>query len=352
MAGFVAAPVGVSAQSAAPTPATIVSETRPVITILTQPTDTWVRLKGKHGHAQGRVPFDMPGTFHGRFTVDVKGEGVARTRGRIEVPRTGGPALLLSEPRGMSFELLVRSLNAPGVPAMTSGRFARGTVFATAAVGGLGAGVRSHLLYRDRLREFGPYAADRAADEKRFRDKWDLYVAGTWALSAVDYWIRPRLDLESSSPTQVTISAPPLSRGAVVWRSMLVPGAGQDFANSPGRGAFWLGATLAAGAGFIVAEGMVEREQTKLDWARAMIDSVGPSERPARQREAEQRKSDLQSNEDFRRGMRYAMIGCYVANLIDALLIPIHAPATPARRVSTAIPVSPDGAAVQVTVRF
>jgi hypothetical protein len=252
----------------------------------------------------------------------------------------------------MSMGLLVRSLNLPGLPDITAARWERGAVLAAAGAGGIFAASRAHLRYRDRLKEFGGFAADRARDERLARDSWARYTAATWALSALDYCIRPRLEIAETAPERVTVAVPALSRGAIVWRSLIVPGAGQEFANHRWRGALWLGTFLAAGAGLSVADGLVERDQTRVDWAEALVDSAGPSERAARLRDLETSKSDLQSSEDLRRGFRYAVMGAYIANVIDAMLVPVRPPAQTEPRLSTSIPITPHGAAVQATLRF
>jgi hypothetical protein len=212
---------------------------------------------------------------------------------------------------------------------------------------------RAHRNYRDRLGEFGDYSADRARDERLARNAWARFTAATWGLSAIDYWLRPRLDIEEAVSERVVLSAPAITRGSVILRSLLVPGAGQEFANHRRRGARRLGAALAAGAGVVVADGAVERDQTQADWAKALIDSAGPSERASRLRDWERRKHELQSSEDLRRGLRYALIGAYFANVVDALFGPVGRPVREGKaRLSTSATVRPDRTEFQATLRF
>jgi len=340
---------GQVADSAAPP---VPAATHQVLTILTQPGETRLRLKSNASDVHGLAPLDLPGAFEGHFSVTVEGPAVARTQGSINIPSRGA-VTLLSEPRGVSLDLFIRSLNLPGIPDLAAGRVERGILLATSFTGGLVGATRAHLQYRDRLGEFGDYAADRARDERLARNAWARYAAATWAVSAVDYWIRPRIEIEEVANERVVISAPTISRASVVWRSLIVPGAGQEFANHRQRGAFWLGAALAAGAGIVVADGMVERDQTRTDWAKALIDSAGPSEVGLRVRDWERRKRDLQSSEDLRRGFRYALIGTYLVNIVDALVVPTGGPAREGtRRVSTSAIVRPDGPELQATLHF
>jgi len=322
------------------------------LTALTQPTSTWLRFDGP-SRIQGAAPLELPPTFQGRFSLVVEGATVARTQGVLYVPPRGLAARLLSEPRGFSGGLVVRSLSYPGLPNITAKRPVRGLVLAGAATGGLVAAGFAHFEYRERLDEFGGNSGDRALDKRTARNSWVKYAGATWAVSAVDYWIRPRLALEESTPSRLTLSVPTVSRSAILWRSALVPGAGQDYANHPGRGALWLGATLAAAAGFVVADGMVEEDQTDVDWAETLVDSAGPSELLPRLRDLEVKRNDLQSSEDLRRGFRYATIGVYLAGLIDAFLVPTQGPATKESRVSASVaPLTPNGPTVQVNLRF
>ena len=332
------------------------SQTAPspsTLTVLTQPGGAWLRFEGA-SRIQGPSPLELPPSIQGRFSLIAEGPTIARSQGVLYVPPRGAPARLLSEPRMMSGGLLVRSLSYPGLPDITARRRLRGGVLAAAATSGLVMSGIAHFKYHDRLDEFGAEAADRALDERKARNSWLKFAGATWALSAVDYWIRPRLAVEESTPSRITLSVPTISRGAILWRSALVPGAGQDFANRRVRGALWLGAALSTAAGLVVVDGMVERDQTDVDWAEALLDSAGPSELLVRLRDLEVKRNDLQSSEDLRRGFRYAIVGVYVAGLIDAFLVPIHEPAgTKEGRVSTVFaPLTPQGPSVQVTLRF
>ena len=322
------------------------------LTALTQPAPTWLRFSGP-SRIQGASPLELPPTFQGRFSLVVEGPTVARTQGVVYVPPRGQAARLMSEPRGFSGGLLVRSLSYPGLPNITAKRPLRGLVLAGAATGGLVAAGLAHLEYHERLDEFGGNAADRAAVKRIQRNSWLKYAGATWAVSAVDYWIRPRFALEQSTPSRITLSVPTVSRSAILWRSALVPGAGQDYANHRTRGAFWLGATLAGAAGFVFADGMVEEDQADVDWAESLVDSAGPSELQPRLRDLEVKRNDLQSSKDLRRGFRYVTIGVYLAGLVDAFFVPTQGPATKESRVSASFaPLTPRGPAAQVNLRF
>ena len=352
IAASLLAPRTGSSQTASTSPPVDAAATPMTLTALTQPIPTWLRFSGP-SRIQGASPLELPPTFQGRFSLVVEGPTVARTQGVLYVPPRGQAARLMSEPRGFSGGLLVRSLSYPGLPNITAKRPLRGLILAGAATGGLAMGALAHLEYQDRLDEFGGNSADRALDKRIARNSWAKYVGATWALSAVDYWIRPRFALEESTPSRITISVPTVSRSSILWRSALVPGAGQDYANQRSRGAVWLGATLAAAAGFVVADGMVEEDQTEVDWAETLVDSAGPSELLPRLQDLEVRRNDLQSSKDLRRGLRYATIGIYLANLVDAIIVPTRGPATKESRVSASFaPLTQSGPTAQVNLRF
>ncbi|MGE5176529.1 MAG: hypothetical protein ACM3JJ_09165 [Hyphomicrobiales bacterium] len=341
-------------QTPPPTPPPAEAPTgAPTFSLLTTPPSLHVLMEGR-ANLRGSAPIDVPTWMDGRFSLVVEGAGAARTQGVVYIPprQTGNP-VLLSEPAGLSAGLVVRSFNYPGVPDITADRVHRGLALALAGTGaGISAG-RAHLRYRDRLKEFGGYASDRARDERRERNNWFTYGLAVWGASAVDYWIRPRFELEDPTTSHVTLIVPRVSRSSVAWRSLLVPGAGQEYGNHSTRGLVWLGSFLAAGAAFTIADNAVVRNQTKLDWARVLVDSAGPSERPLRLRDVEVRQNDLQSSEDVRRGLRYAMVGIYVANVMDALLMPIREPeTTEPPRVSAAFPITRDGAGIALRFRY
>jgi hypothetical protein len=301
---------------------------------------------------RGTTPLDLTPSVVGRFSVEASGAGLARTQGVFFIPPAGAPPYILSEPRGMSAGLLVRALNFPGVPDISAHRAARGTVFVMAGSGAAFGAANKHLQYRDRLDEFGGFAAARAGDDRRARGSWLFYGAAVWGASALDYMIRPRFEIQESTPTRVTMDVSPASRGGALWRSLLVPGAGQEFANRPARGALWLGAALAAGAGIVAANIAVDRLETKAEWAAIYVDSAGPSERPQRLRELEVARNDVEQARDTRWGFGMTLAGIWVANLIDAAVMPLSPPTPGKPKVEASIPVGAGRAGVEFRYRF
>jgi hypothetical protein len=139
----------------------------------------------------------------------------------------------------------------------------------------------------------------------------------------------------------------------MLWRSILVPGAGQEFGNQRARGLVWLGATLASGAAFVIAEGAVDHRSTDAQWARAQVDSAGPSARDDRIRDLERALSSLESARDLRDGFRAAILAIHAANVLDALVAPIRkddGPGPP--RVTLGAPLGPRRAALALSYRF
>jgi hypothetical protein len=278
---------------------------------------------------------------------------MSRTQGRIFLPIHGGLPFVVSEPPGVSAGLILRGFNLPGVPNMTSGRAGRGV---TLAAIGLGTGimaVRTHFTYRQRLDEVGNFAADRAQVEKSYRNAWLLYGAAVWGTSAIDYWIRPRISLMETTPTRLTIEVPKASRSGAVWRSLLVPGAGQEFGNHRTRSLVWLASELLAGAGYVVTDYRVQRDDTDLKWAQINVDSAGPSEKAQRQLQLEQATRSVQASKDIRRGFLIGTASLHALNLIDALIMPLNLPVPDKPKVSSLFPIIlPDGPGVAVSLRF
>jgi hypothetical protein len=164
-----------------------------VLTIFTVPENADVTLSG-NSVLTGRTPIDVPPLMTGNYSVVVQGAGSSRTQGRIFLPARGGLPFVVSESPGVSLVLILRGLvNFPGVPNWTNGRPGRGVTLATSALGAGFMAVRSHAYYRFRLDDVGPYSADRVQDEKSYRNAWLIYGGAVWGLSAIDYWIRPRL---------------------------------------------------------------------------------------------------------------------------------------------------------------
>src|SRR5262249_20083860 len=153
-----------------------------------------------------------------------------------------------------------------------------GLVLLTAGVGGVGAVVRDQAEYSSKKDDPG-FEGKRALDFKYARDRWILYTGGVWLLSAMDNIVRPRLEDVEATTSRATLLTPEISRSGLMWRSILIPGAGQDGAGKNIRGAAWLGATLLSGAAAMTASESHHRIQTKLDEAnRLLLAASTPSE--------------------------------------------------------------------------
>jgi len=244
-------------------------------------------------------------------------------------------------------------MNYPGVPDITSGHPARGVALAAAGTSALVMAGTSHFTYRRRLDDVGSLALDRAEEAKRFRDAWVVYGAVVLSASAFDYWIRSRIDLKEATPTRLTLDAPTVTRGGAIWRSLFLPGAGQEFANHRARAAAWLGTALVTGAGIVVADNKVQQDATDLKWAKINLGNAAPSQLAQRQLEVDEARRTLQASDDIRRGFATATIALHVLSLLDAMVMPVTPTAAPASKTSSIAPIlSPRTAGVAVSVRF
>lgn len=347
-----ALPVAMPSEAATPADSTAAPARPPILTLLTIPENAKVRLLGS-SKLEGTTPLDLPATTTGRYSVVVQGSEFARTHGVIYLPPRGEAPVVLSESPGVSPALILRGFNFPGAPDLLTARKGRGVAL---AAGGLTAGfmaIHSHLWYRDRLDEVGGYAADRAQDEKSYRDSWALYGLATLGLSAIDYWIRPRFALHESTPDHLTLDVPHVSRGGAIWRSILVPGAGQEFGNHRTRSVVWLGGVLLFGAGYVVADYKVHRDQTDVKWAQISVDSAGPSDAYQLQLDLEQQERSLQASKDIREGAAIATAGWWALSIVDAIIMPLTPPKQKAQKVATVSPlITPRSAGMQVSYRF
>jgi len=324
----------------------------PILTVLSNPPNVSLSLSGP-AEVYGRTPMDLPSSVVGRFSVLAEGGGVAKTQGVFAFNARGAAPYCLSEPPGMSAGLLIRSLNYPGVPAMTVKRSLRGAPMTVAETGAIVEALRAHLRYRDRLDEPGTLSGVRAIEERRVRNAWIIYGASVWGVSAIDYWIRPRFTVQEATPTRLSLVIPTLDRQEVVTRSLIIPGAGQEFANHSTRGALWLAGVLAAGAGYTAAEASVHHKRADIAYNQILADSSGPGDQLRYLREIEVLRSDVKSAQDLRRGFAYGALAIYAANIVDALVLSIGPPAakTPPR-VSATFPIGPGGAGFALTYRY
>jgi hypothetical protein len=132
---------------------------------------------------------------------------------------------------------------------------------------------------------------------------------------------------------------------------VLVPGAGQDYANRQGRGLFWLGTTLFSGAGYFIADESHHRIVSKLDRSRALLAVAGPGELADRQADVDHFTSLEERSSRLINRFAIATVGLYAANVLDAGIVRIGG-STANRKVSLSAPVNPRRAAVALTYRF
>jgi hypothetical protein len=280
-----------------------------------------------HGSSEllGEAPLDLGPEWVGRYRVMMSAPGYAAARGALELPGQGMAPSLRSDPPGLSGRSLLHALYFPGVSALLSHRTTRGTAFLIAGTGGLGAVVRDHLEYRSKRKEGDVETQERAKDFQYARNRWILYTAGVWGLSALDHLTTARVDLVTTTPTGITIGSPRLTRGGVIGHSILVPGGGQDFAGQDLKGSLWLGSVLLSGAACLTANESHRRIETKLARAETLLATATPGDIPDRQADVTH-FSDLETRSSrLVNRLAIATIVIYAANVVDAGLLNLQA---------------------------
>ncbi len=316
------------------------------LTLQSSPPNAQVELRGS-SELMGASPLDLGPQWIGRYKVTVAAPGYATAEGALYFPPRGGKPYALPN-RG----LLLHSLNFPGVPALTSRRSERGAAFLTVGIGGLGAVIRDHLEYRSNRDKADFESQDRAAGFRYARGRWAIYTGAVWAMSAIDNLVQTRVQLLESTPTQVTLGTPKLSRSGVLWRSALVSGAGQDYAGRSARGSLWLGGTLLAGAAYLTSEESHHRIWIKLARSEELLAAASPAETADRQADVdhftalEKRSSRLVDH------LILMTAAVYAANVIDAGIVPIGGGSAAKRKVSISAPVGFGRAEIALSYPF
>lgn len=280
-----------------------------------------------HGSSElvGEAPLDLGPEWVGRYRVQMQAPGHAAARGALELPGQGMAPRLRSDPPGLSGRSLLHALYPPGLSALLSRRTTRGAAFLIAGVGGAGAVVRDHLEYRSKRKEADVETQDRAKDFQYARNRWILYTAGVWGLSALDHLTAPRVELVETAPAGITIGGPRLTRGGAIGHSILVPGGGQDFAGQDLRGSLWLGSVLLSGAALVTANESHRRIETKLARAETLLATATPSDIADRRADVAH-FSDLETRSSrLVNRLAIATIVIYAANVVDAGLLNLQA---------------------------
>jgi hypothetical protein len=314
------------------------------MTIVSNPAGAQVAIRGS-SELMGTSPLELGPEWIGKYVVSLSAPGYASAEGAFYFPPRGNP------PYELSGNILLGSIHFPGVTALQSRRRERGIVLLAAGLGGLGAVVRDHLEYGSNKDKTDFTSQDRAEGFRYARDRWAIYTGAVWGMSAVDNVIRSRVKLLDASQTRLTIGAPKLNRSSVVWRSLLVPGAGQDYAAQRTRGFLWLGGTLLSGAAYLTAGESLHRIQTKLARADVLLAAAGPAEVADRQADVDH-FTDLESRSS-RLVDRLALttLVIYVANVIDAGIVPLGGGSS-GDKVSLSAPVGPRHAEIALHYNF
>ena len=323
----------------------------PVVTLISNPPGASIAIQGP-AEVFGQTPMDLPSSIVGRFSMLAQGGGVARTQGVFEFGTRGQSPVMVSEGPGMSPALFLRSVNFPGLPDITAKRTFRGLVMTFSEVGALGMAAGAHIRYRNHLNEAGDQEALRAREERRVRNAWLAYGGGVWALSAIDYWMLPRFTVTESTPTRLSLRIPTVGRAKIALRSLVVPGAGQEFANHGVRGALWMTGVLAAGAGYTAAHEALVHKRADIESSRLhLAGATDPNDQLRYLREIEVLRQDIRTAEDVRRGFGYGVLAIHAANLLDAMILTLGPPAaSTSPRVSTAY--GPLGPQVAIHIRY
>jgi hypothetical protein len=330
------------------------------LTLLSLAPGARIALKGTSAYS-GPSPLEVPEGWSGRYSVVLGAPGHATGQSVIGIPTTGAP-YSLSEAPGLSTGLLVRSLNFPGLPDISSGHKDRGTALL------LGAGVATFgsiysQIEHDQAIDRGTLDGYEDADDYRmYRDRWFAYGGAVWAVSALDYMVRSRVRVLESTPERMTLGVPRVTRGGMLWRSIVAPGSGQEFAGLHGRGMLWLGGMLAAGAGYVMARGEMDQRETDIHRSQqkqklfGAFDSLGPTEQQQYLKlvnNLEQQESSLKNARAWADGFLIALASAYGLNVLDALTAPIRRDdATGPPRLSLIAPVSPRTTALGLSYRF
>jgi len=321
------------------------------MTILASPADAQIDLRGA-SELIGASPLDLGPAWSGRYTVIVSAPGHAAAQGVLFFPERGGQPISVSEPSRITGKLLLHSVYPPGAAALMSHRTTRGWAFVAAGAGGLGAVIRDQIEYSDKKDKPDVELQDQALDFRYARDRWAIYTGVVWALSAIDNITRPRMDVLESTPTRVRIGTPAASRAGVVVRSLLVPGAGQDYVGRSTRGALWLGGTFLSGAAFVTASESHHRIQTKRARAEALLSTATSSEAAERQAEVDHFTDLEKRSHKLVDRLALTTLAVYVANVIDAGLTPVGTGSGHASKVSLAVPMGVETASLALTYRF
>jgi hypothetical protein len=304
---------------------------------------------------------DLDGLSDGRYDLILGGDRSRTTRNRLWVGPKGpelapwsGPTALLMPP-GLA-DLLHRDVH--------------GAVYLTA---GLGSAALWWKLDRDaddakaaladaRERQLTATGADwtrarldesraRAdfADDDRMRKIWLAYTGGLWLGSAAETWLlTPSATLSPGEEGEWVVHAAPRSRGAALWRSLLIPGAGQRFVGRDTRANFFLGSCLAATAASLIAQDAFLTARRDVGDARRHLEAAQTT---AERDLWSTRLSKSQQDRDDLSLVRWVLVGgstyLYLWNLVDA-----YRGGAPRQRQDLTVSLSPTRGGVQLAVRW
>ncbi|MGH7494837.1 MAG: DUF5683 domain-containing protein [bacterium] len=152
-------------------------------------------------------------------------------------------------------------------------------------------------------------------------------LSGAYTLSAtLRGYERKRLRLyfDQNSERKITIGLSPLSRFKAATRSLLLPGSGQRYKGSYGRGLLYSGLCFGAGIGAVATHLNYVSARNNVDDAERNYESVRDNFEQAQvawQQRQDARQKAGPANDRRRRAL-YITAALWTINVLDALLLP------------------------------
>ncbi len=257
--------------------------TGPSIALHSSPPAAEVALAGP-SQLGGTTPLRLPGNLKGTYRINAFKPGFAYATTRVEfVPGLGEDT---AYPIAAPPSLLSSTLMPPGALEWQGGeRQVGASLFGAelaAVAGAIWSGRRADTYRQDAtansgqgfLAEIDAYRSDlrRAAWEKATR-QFTVAAAGLWAVSIVSRTgLAAHLDTQFDGGGTMAIQLPRAGRGAVIFRSALLPGWGQRHAGRLVAGRHLLTASMATGLAALLASQSYDRAAAELRAAEARFD--------------------------------------------------------------------------------
>ena len=162
------------------------------------------------------------------------------------------------------------------------------------------------------------------------RDLWAAYLAVTWASASFEAWLTPRPTLHRHANGDYLLSMPRVTSWQAIWRSALVPGAGQRYLgrNTRANVTAFLTYGLTAG-GLIAYDALLDARRDRDEAQRRYDQAVTTTQLERRRGVLDAASADANDRNTWRWSLLGAAAAVHLWSILDAWQVASYSGSSP-----------------------